>query len=139
LSRALHAALEGDRATISELCTPDVKAWTPRLSTSSLDELLSAMDLRDPAFSKFSLETYPLDVGGDLACVEWTVMMTHSGQLQLAGGDVVEPTGLRVTAIGVTIAEFRESRICGVRQYWDESMLLDQLGVGHRLEGAAGP
>jgi hypothetical protein len=129
LARALRAALDGDRVTVSELCTPDVKAWTPRLSASSLDELLEAMDLRDPAFTDFALETYPLDVGRDLACVEWTVTMTHTAPLELSGGGVVEPTGLRITAIGVTIAEFRGPQICAVRQYWDESMLLDQLGL----------
>lgn len=130
LARALRAALDGDRATVAALCTPDVRAWTPRLSASSLDELLTAMDLRDPAFSGFTIETYPLDVGGDYACVEWTVTMSHTGPLQLAGGEVLDPTGLSVTAIGVTIAEFRGEQICAVRQYWDEAALLDQIGLG---------
>lgn len=139
LARALRAALEGDRDTVGELCTPDVKAWTPRLSTSSRDELLGAMELRDPAFSDLALETYPLDVGGDFACVEWMVTMTHTGPLELAGGDVLDPTGHQVTAIGVTVAEFRGAHICAVRQYWDESALIDQLGPGKPRDGAASP
>jgi hypothetical protein len=128
LLRALRAALDGDRDTVRALCTTDIKAWTPRLSASSLEELLAAMASRDPAFSDFVFEAHPLDVGGDFACVEWTVTMAHTGSLVLAGGEVVDPTGLRVTAIGITVAEFRGSQICAVRQYWDESMVIDQLG-----------
>jgi hypothetical protein len=127
---ALRAGLEGDRDAIEAACTADVKVWTPRLSTGSLDELLLQLDNRNGAFSDFDLETFPLDVGGDLACVEWTASMTHTGPLQVAPGLEIEPTGLRVTVIGVTVAEFFGSHICAVRQYWDESSLFVQLGVG---------
>ena len=55
--------------------------------------------------------------------------MTHTGELDLAGGMTVEPTGLRITLHGVTVAEFRDDRICSLRQYWDELAALEQLGV----------
>jgi SnoaL-like polyketide cyclase len=71
----------------------------------------------------------PLDVGGDHACAEWTVTMTHTGTLTLADGLVVEPTGIRVTLHGATVAEFEGDRICSLRQYWDEFGVLEQLGV----------
>ena len=36
----------------------------------------------------------------------------------------------RVTPInGVTVAEFRDDRICSFRQYWDEFAVLEQLGA----------
>jgi ketosteroid isomerase-like protein len=41
----------------------------------------------------------------------------------------IGPTGTRVTAHGVTVAEFEGDRICSVRQYWDENGLLEQLGA----------
>jgi ketosteroid isomerase-like protein len=129
LVQALRAGLDGDGSTIRELCTEDVMAWTPALSASSITELAAELERRDNAFSDIELEVAPLDVGGDYACAEWSVSMTHSGPLLLAGGDVVEPTGTRITLNGATVAEFRGDRICSVRQYWDELAVFEQLGL----------
>jgi len=134
LARALRARLEGDRAAINEIYTDDVRAWTPALSVTSLTELHAEFDRRDDAFSDVVLEIVPLDVGGEYACVEWSVSMTHSGPLAVAAGMVVEPTGVRVTLNGVTVAEFRGDQICSLRQYWDEFAVIDQLGIAHADE-----
>jgi ketosteroid isomerase-like protein len=125
LVRALSASIEGDSAVIGELYTDDVTAWAPALSAASAAEF----ERRDTAFSDIELDVAPLDVGGDYACAEWTVRMTHSGKFALAGGVFIEPTGLRITINGVTVAEFRGDRICSFRQYWDEFAVLEQLGV----------
>jgi ketosteroid isomerase-like protein len=127
LLRALRAAAERDHATIRELCTEDVAVWTPTVSARSLPELLAALDRRDGAFSELALETRPLDVGGATACVEWTLAMTHSGPIETSG-DAIGPSGARVTVNGITVAEFRQDRICSLRQYWDEVAVLRQLG-----------
>ena len=129
LVRALRAGLERDRETLRGLLTDDVCAWTPNLATSSLSELLDELDHRDEAFSDFTLDAVPLDVAGDYACVEWTVEMTHTGTITLDADRSIEPSGTRVTAHGVTVAEFHDDRICSVRQYWDEFGLLEQLGA----------
>jgi ketosteroid isomerase-like protein len=129
LVRALRAGIERDREVLLELLTDDVRAWTPNLSTSSLSELLDELDRRDEGFSDLALDAVPLDVGGDYACVEWTVEMTHTGPITLDGERTIEPTGTRVTAHGVTVAEFDGDRICSVRQYWDEFGVLEQLGA----------
>jgi len=129
---ALRAGLARDREVLHRLLTEDVLAWTPSLSTTSLSELIDALDRRDPAFADIDLNVAPLDVGGDYACVEWTVEMTHVGAITLADDRRVEPTGIRVAVHGVTVAEFEDERICSVRQYWDEFAVLEQLGV---LEG----
>jgi ketosteroid isomerase-like protein len=129
LVRALRASLDHDRALIDELYTDDVKAWTPSHATSSADELAHQIERRDDAFSDAEIEVVPLDVGGDFACAEWSVTMTHSGPLVLGDGAVVEPTGLQITLNGVTVAEFRGDRICSLREYWDELSVLDQLGL----------
>jgi hypothetical protein len=55
--------------------------------------------------------------------------MTHSGALEIKDAAVVEPTGLRITVNGATIAEFRGDRICSLRQYWDELSVFEQLGL----------
>ena len=41
----------------------------------------------------------------------------------------IEPSGLRFTLHGVTVAEFDGNRICRFRQYWDEAELLAQIGL----------
>jgi ketosteroid isomerase-like protein len=127
--RALEAGLGGDGKALRDLYTEDVKAWTPALSASSLTELVAELDRRDEAFSDIEVEVAPLDVGGDYACAEWSVTMTHTGPLTLAGGDVVEPTGARITVNGATVAEFRGDRICSLRQYWDELGVFEQIGL----------
>jgi ketosteroid isomerase-like protein len=129
LMRALEAGLAADGSAIRDLYTEDVKAWTPALAASSLGELVAEFDRRDQAFSDIELELAPLDVGGDYACAEWSVTMTHSGPLALAGGEVVEPTGARITVNGATVAEFRGDRICSLRQYWDELAVFEQIGL----------
>lgn len=129
LRRALQAGLDGNARALPDVYTDDVTAWTPALSAASLDELTAELERRDAAFSDVELEVAPLDVGGDYACAEWTVAMTHSGPLALAGGDVVEPTGTRITVNGATVAEFRGDRICSLRQYWDELAVFEQIGL----------
>jgi ketosteroid isomerase-like protein len=129
LMRALRAGLDGDDRTLRELYTDDVTAWTPALWASSLDELAAELERRDRAFTDIELEVVPLDVGGDYACAEWSVTMTHTGPLPLAGGEVLEATGTRVTVNGATVAEFRGDRICSLRQYWDELAVFEQLGL----------
>jgi ketosteroid isomerase-like protein len=129
LAEALHAGVSGDEATIRRLCTDDVKVWTPVRSAASLDELLEELRRRDDAFSELELDVSPLDVGGDFACVEWRVTMSHTGGMTLRDGAVVEPTGQHVTLHGVTVAEFEGDRICSVRQYWDELAVFEQLGL----------
>jgi hypothetical protein len=129
LVRALRAGIERDRDTLTAVLTDDVRAWTPALSTTSIVELIEQLDRRDEAFSEIELDVSPLDVGGDYACVEWSVAMTHTGSLTLDDARVVEPTQLRVTLNGITVAEFTGERICSLRQYWDASGVLEQLGA----------
>jgi hypothetical protein len=131
LMRALYAAVGGDRRTICDTCTEDVRAWTPASSTASLSALMAQFERRDDAFSDIELEVAPLDVGGEYACVEWTVTMTHTGPLAISDATILEPTGLRVSVSGVTVAGFRADRICWLRQYWDELPLFDRLGALH--------
>jgi hypothetical protein len=122
LEQVLRAALDSDRAAVESRCTEDVKAWTPQRSASSRDELLAALDRREDTFSGSGADAdiMLLDVGGEFACAEWSVTLTHTGQLELADGRVLEPTGARVTVHGVTVAEFSGERICALRQYGDE-------------------
>ncbi len=136
LTKALFASIHHDRRAAGDVYTDDVRAWTPAIFTSSLAELMAEFDRRDDAFSDIELDVAPLEVGGDYACAEWSVTMTHTGQLAVDRGRMVKPTGARVTLHGITVAEFRGDRICSLRQYWDELNVFDQLGL---LHGDGGP
>jgi ketosteroid isomerase-like protein len=129
LTRALRAAIEGDESAIKDICTDDITAWTPALSTTSRDELMAEIARRDDAFSDVQLDLSPLEVGGDYACAEWTVTMRHTGPLALAEGATIDATDAHVTLHGVTVAEFRGEQICSLRQYWDELTVFEQLGL----------
>jgi hypothetical protein len=129
LERALRAGLERDGDALAAFVTDDVRTWSPALSTASLSELIAELQRRDEAFSDVALDVVSLDVGGDYACVEWTVEMTHTGPLTLSRDTVVDPTGVRVTLHGASVAEFEGERICSLRQYWNEFDVLEQLGL----------
>jgi hypothetical protein len=121
--------MDGDVETVRTLVTDDVRTWTPGFSTVTSEGLLDALADRVDALSDTALRATPLDVGGDFACVEWTVETTHTGALTVGPQTSIEPTGTRVTIHGVTVAEFHDDRICSIRQYWDENELLDQIGL----------
>ena len=129
LVRALQASVDHDRGAAGDVYTEDVRAWTPAMSTASLSELMDEFERRDDAFSDVELEVSPLEVVGEYACAEWSVSMTHTGRIELADRKVVDPTGVRVTLHGITVAEFRGHRICSLRQYWDELSVYEQLGL----------
>ncbi len=127
LVEALRAAFDRDHEALGRLFTEDVKVWTHHRSFSSLGELVSELEQRDDAFSDAVTDVVPLQVGGDYACAEWSVAMTHTGPLEAPGGAVIEPTGVRVVIHGATMAEFRDERICSFRQYWDELSVLEEI------------
>ncbi len=127
LVAALRAAFDRDHEALRSLFTEDVKVWTHHRSFSSLGELVSELEQGDDAFSDAVADVTPLQVGGDYACAEWSVAMTHTGPLEAPGGAVIEPTGVRVVIHGATVAEFRDDRICSLRQYWDELSALEEI------------
>jgi ketosteroid isomerase-like protein len=127
LVRAVEASIEGDSSVIAELYTDDVTGWAPALRVSSAAELAVELEDREEAFSEIDLDVVPLDVSGDRACVEWVARMTHSGPFVIDDDIVIDPTGQRITLVGVTVAEFEGERIRSFRQYWDEAALLEQL------------
>jgi SnoaL-like domain len=133
LAQALRAALAGDARTVELACTEDVRVWTPFLTASSRDELVTLVAAMD-ALAPCEVEIVPLDVGGDFACAEWSVRIPRNGLLEGAGvAEISDSSGLLspeessesvVTVHGVTVAEFRDDRICAVRQYSDEPAVL---------------
>jgi ketosteroid isomerase-like protein len=129
LVRALEASITGDSSHVAEIYVDDVKGWAPAMSVSNAAELAVELEDRDGAFSDIDLDVSPFDVSGERACVEWVVSLTHTGPLEIDDDTVIDPTGLRVTLHGVTVAEFAGDKIAAFRQYWDEVELLEQLAL----------
>jgi hypothetical protein len=131
LARLLGAALDADEVVIATLCTEDVRVWTPTYSVSSRTELIALLGRRNDAMSDIDVTLRTLDVGDSRACAEWAVTFTHSGPISRVT-DVLQATGARATVHGITVAEFDGDQICAIRQYSDETVVLDRLPVGNR-------
>jgi ketosteroid isomerase-like protein len=129
LVRGLEASIAGDSTVVAELYTDDVKGWAPAMVVSSAAELAVEFEDRDGAFSDIELDVSPLDVSGERAAVEWIVTATHSGPLEIDDDTVIDPTGVRLTLHGMTVAEFEGDKIRSFRQYWDEVEILEQLAL----------
>jgi ketosteroid isomerase-like protein len=121
LVRALRASAAGDSSVVKDLFTADVRGTSPVLAVASAAELAVELEDGDTAFTDIELDVRPLDVAGECACVEWTVTATRADPSAVDDHRPIEPTGLRCTLRGVTIAEFEGDRIRSFRQYWDET------------------
>jgi ketosteroid isomerase-like protein len=129
LARAVAASLCGDSETVAALATDDVVARTPTATVLSALALAVEVEDRASAFSDVDVELDALDVAGDRAVVEWTATMTHTGAFLLRDDVVLAATGVRCSLHGVTVADFDGPRIRALREYWDETALVEQLAA----------
>ena len=129
MRRLLDATVTGDRATVADLVTADVTAWSPNLFVTSRDELLRALEHHEDAFSGIEVRVQALDQVGDKAFAEWHVAVDHTGPLAVDDDLVIQPTGRRLHVSGATVAEFDGDRICAFRSYFDDLALIEQLLV----------
>lgn len=116
-------------AEARDMFTEDLRVWTPTFTARSLAELTAETSVLEAAFSDVDLDVRTLDVGGEYACAEWVLTVTHSGPFPLGEERTAQPTGRRLTLIGATVAEFDGDLICSLRHYWDEFSLVEQLGL----------
>jgi predicted ester cyclase len=72
---------------------------------------------------------------GDTGIAEWSFTGTNNGPLELPGGEVIAPTGKRVTQRGVDIAIIEDGLIREHRLYYDQLELIEQLGPQAALRG----
>ena len=68
-----------------------------------------------------------LDVVGHKAIAEWRASARFSLPLLLQEDLLIEPTAARVELAGVTVAEFRGTKISRLRSYFDDSAVLEQM------------
>jgi predicted ester cyclase len=109
------------------LFTDDVQGWSPVLNTSSLPELIEALQDRDDALSNVTIEVRGLNMGGTKAMAEWRLDADHTGPLVLDDDLTVPATGRHIHLGGATFAEFRGDKIRALRSYFDEMALMEQI------------
>lgn len=68
-------------------------------------------------------------VDGDTSITQWRSEATHTGPLMMPSGEMLAPTGRRVSTSGVTVQETRGGRIVRQVFYFDNMEFLKQLGL----------
>jgi ketosteroid isomerase-like protein len=66
---------------------------------------------------------------GDIAVDEWIFSATHTGPLDVPGGDAIPATGRRVSLRGADVGVVRDGAITEHRLYYDQAELLTQIGL----------
>ena len=120
LERAIVAAVSGDVRDVDELYTPDIVSAGPATNARSREELAIEIEERRAALSRPEVAFGNIDIQDNMVRVEWRASALHVGPLVLEGsGALLEPTGLRLCVRAVTVARFRDDRICSWRSHWD--------------------
>ena len=133
-SAALEAVLLGDASRFNDLFTDDVAFASPHLVVTSLQAVQSSFGVPEDSLTDVALSIISLDAVDDKLIAEWRLHATFSRALLFDDDLLIEPTGGRVQLLGVSVAEFRETRIASFRHYFDDSQLLDELpGVPDQL------
>ncbi len=130
LRRALEACIVGDAAALPELFTNDASVWSPNMLTSSLGELSEAVADRDGSLSDVDLQIDSLDVFGNKGFVEYRVSAKFSGPFVLDEGRAIEPNGQTIVIGAAVVADFDGDKIAALRNYFDDSTLMEQMLLG---------
>jgi ketosteroid isomerase-like protein len=127
LLKALEAEVGGATVDLNTLFTEDVVGWSPYASVSGLTELAAIASLREIAFSNVVILIRGLDEVGNRAYAEWRIEADHTGPLVLGEGAELEATGRHVKLPGVSVADFRDTKIKSYRTYFDDISLIEQI------------
>jgi predicted ester cyclase len=79
------------------------------------------------AFPDLAVAVTNVSASGDLEMVEAIGTGTHQGLFDL-GGDL-EPTGLSMNLPFVSVYRIEDGRATHSRHYWDDAVIMNQLGV----------
>jgi steroid delta-isomerase-like uncharacterized protein len=81
------------------------------------------------AFTDMHMEIRNEIVSGNFVVSEFTVHATHTGEL-----NGIMPTNRTITLPTCNIIEIRDGKIYADRDYWDNALMMHQLGVEMGME-----
>jgi hypothetical protein len=114
--------------------TDDVLFTSPHVTVTSRVAAERTFGVPEETLADISLAIISIDEVGDRVTGEWQLDGTFSRPLMFDDDLLIEPTGGLVHLRGMSIAEFRDSRIAAFRHYFDDSeMLQDVPGVPAHL------
>lgn len=129
VNRALEAFDSGDADAVGDAYHPDVVLEAPggvRLTGRVAAAAYNAAFMR--AFEDLEVAVHLRAEQDDLLVEEYTMTATHRGALATPRGEI-PPTGNRVTLRVVEVYRVRDGKIIENRLYFDETLLMSQLGV----------
>lgn len=81
------------------------------------------------AFPDVHLEVTHKIAQGDWVVFNWVGSGTHTGGLRTPTGEVIPPTGKKISVPGSTTYQFKNGKAIYNHTYWDMVTLLAQLGL----------
>ena len=127
LRQAVEACVVGKVDALPELFTPDVSGWSPNMLVGSLDELREVVAEREDAFSDVAMQVDALDVFGKKGFMEYRLTGVFSRPFFIDENTVVEPNGRELLVGAALVAEFTGDKISAFRNYFDDSVLMEQM------------
>jgi steroid delta-isomerase-like uncharacterized protein len=130
MDRITEAAFEENQEALKELYAPDAVAETPDQGTVSGREAIAAWFRQfSTAFPDASWESAHKHEAGNVAIDEGYVVGTHTGPLEMPGGESIPATGKSVRVRGCDVATVEDGQVKSHRFYFDQMELMAQLGL----------
>jgi len=119
---------EGRLEALLELYDPDVEVKEAGQTFRGRDAVRAQYQSWLDAFSAMRVAILGVVEGDDALAGEVRVTMTHTGPLPTPNGPI-PPTGRTVTLEACDVARFRNGKIVSFHSYFDQFLLLAQLGL----------
>ncbi len=130
LEHAIEVVVVGGPGSLEDVLTDDAVGWSPTLRFSSRAAAEDALRDRVASLAVLRFRVDRLCWAAPFAFAEWHLEAVQTDPL-LVGDDVlIEGTGRHVSLAGASVVELRGDRIAGVRTYFDDASLIEQVVLG---------
>jgi steroid delta-isomerase-like uncharacterized protein len=129
VERFFEAVNAQDLEAVADCYASDVFLRTPSGQADGREEALFFHQVIWEALPDQRFTINNAIVQGDDVAVAVVINATHDGPLLLAGGDVVPPTGRRVSLRACWMFSVKDDLITSHQLYWDQLELYTQLGL----------
>jgi ketosteroid isomerase-like protein len=130
MDRATAAMIDGDLDAMAKCYAADATAVTPDAGVlHGREQIITQFRRFLDAFPDAAFEPAATHEAGNVAIDEGFFVGTHTGPLELPTGEQVPPTGRQVRMRSCDIATVDGGMIIDHHFYYDQSELLEQLGL----------